>query len=269
VTGFVHSDRRRSSAVVLKLGSSVLTDIEGMRRAAVRIGQLVRGGQTFICVVSAVGSTTDRLLQDIRALHRSASGVNVAAALATGEDSAAALLGIALHAEGVESRVARAGSFRIRTTGARLDARPVGLNRVWLTRAMETVPVVIVPGFVGACRRGRPAVLGRGGSDLSALFIAHELGIGECQLVKDVPGLYAWDPNDVTLPTPQRLREASWGDARRLGSQLVQPKAVRYAERREQRFSIVDLHGRGTLVGPGPSVVEGSYDDCTTRSRCA
>lgn len=264
-----HLEAHTPRPIVLKLGSSVLADLAGIRVAARRITERVSRGHRFICVVSAVGDTTDALLRDARALNGTAPAISLAALLATGEDAAAALLSIALDGEGVKSRIARAGTFRLLTAGSRLDARPIGLNRSWLLRSIEAVPVVIVPGFVGVCGKGRPSVLGRGGSDLSALFIAHELGLDECHLVKDVPGLFTWDPNDTTRPPPDRLQVASWSDAVRLGRQLVQPKAVQFAEQRNQRFRIVDLRGYGTTVGPGPRVVATTAEHEHERSRCA
>lgn len=245
-----------SAVVVLKLGSSVLTGVAGLRQAAGSVADLVRERKKVVCVVSALGRTTDELLETIRAVSGTASALDVASTLATGEDAAASLFSIALGAAGVSCTVARATSFRLLTRGPRLNARPIGANCQWLTERLRTSEVIVIPGFVGVCRRGLPTLLGRGGSDLSALFLAYHLGVRECRLVKDVDGLYTWDPNNHSLPPAQRLNRASWADAVRLGGELVQPKAVRFAEERCQTFTVTALNGCGTVVGPGPSLTE-------------
>ena len=75
------------------------------------------------------------------------------------------------------------------------DPEPVEINRREIFRALEEQPVVVLSGFVGCDSEGRTSLLGRGGSDLTALFVAHRLGADTCRLIKDVDGLYEWDPS--------------------------------------------------------------------------
>ena len=119
--------------------------------------------------------------------------------------------------------------------------------------------MVVVPGFGAVRPDGRIALLGRGGSDLTAVFLAAELGLKRVRLVKDVDGLYDRDPASAS-GKPLRYRRASWDDARRHGGALVQHDAIDLGHSRAVEIEVAAL-GRAdcTVVGelsapPGPSV---------------
>jgi homoserine dehydrogenase len=115
--------------------------------------------------------------------------------------------------------------------------------------------VVVVPGFVGRDAAGHVSLLGRGGSDLTALFISHALR-ARCVLVKDVDGLFDGDPNDPGSPATRRYTRASWDELARVGDVVVQPKAVSFARENRIQFTVAAPGGAGTEIGPGPSVLE-------------
>jgi len=108
--------------------------------------------------------------------------------------------------------------------------------------------VIVVSGFVGCYEDGSPTLLGRGGSDATALFLADELNAVECRLIKDVDGLYPEDPAQHTGLRP--FAEASWDTAMSCCGPLIQQKAVRFARMKNRPFRIcaLDSHG-GTLIG--------------------
>jgi homoserine dehydrogenase len=198
-----------------------------------------------------MGDTTDRLLDSARA-HRdeSVDPRALAALLATGEAVAAALLAIALERMGTRAVVLDAGQIGLRTRGDRLDSDPVDVDAERLRLELEG-GVVVVPGFIGREVDGSPTLLGRGGSDLTALYIAERLG-AECLLLKNVDGIYTSDPA-INPDNACRYQWASWETAARVGGCVVQGKSIRFAASRGFSFRVTSLGGgAGTLVGPGP-----------------
>ena len=99
---------------------------------------------------------------------------------------------------------------------------------------------MVLPGFVGKNRSGKTTLLGRGGSDLTALFLAQRLG-GTCRLIKDVDGLYTSDPNSQSGPSAARFARVSYATAARVGGAVVQRKAIEFAERQRLRFSVSSI----------------------------
>ena len=105
----------------------------------------------------------------------------------------AALLSRELSRSGITSTLADAGRIRLVTEGSILNAEPVGLDTLGLIRLLEDQDVVVVPGFLGRDIHGRTTLLGRGGSDLTAVYIANQLD-APCILLKDVDGIFEEDP---------------------------------------------------------------------------
>lgn len=221
---------------ILKFGSSVLRAEADLPRAAHEIYREWRRGAQVLAVVSAFGDTTDALLGRAERLCPRPEPLALAALLATGEATSAALLGLALARAGVPATVLDPAQAGLRTTGGRLDAELVAADVGRLRQELRR-GVVVLPGFVGRDAEGGTTLLGRGGSDLTALFLAQQLG-GRCVLVKDVDGLYTADPARPALARPRRFERVSWGTAAAVGGQVVQPKAVRFAESRGLRFEI-------------------------------
>jgi homoserine dehydrogenase len=235
---------------VLKFGSSVLEGSGGFQAAAGKVARELAEGRRVVAVVSAAPGTTDALLRSAGALTPTAPGALLSRLLATGEAASVALLGIALAACGIPARVLDAQGLGLHTVGPPIDADPVDVDADRILRMLEAHPVLVVPGFVGVSDDGEPSLLGRGGSDLTALFLADRLGAVECRLVKDVDGVHACDPRlDPTAPV---FRRASWEVVIEVGGELVQEKAVRFARDRKRSFRVAAFGGEGTWVGAGP-----------------
>ena len=238
---------------VLKFGSSVLRTEEDLPLAAHEIYREWRLGARVLAVVSAFGDTTDRLLARAQSLCPEPEPAGLAALLATGEATSAALLGLALARAGIPVKVLDPAQAGLRTTGGRLDAELVSADVERLREELQS-RVVVLPGFVGRDAEGSATLLGRGGSDLTALFLAERLG-GRCVLVKDVDGLYTADPARPALARPRRFQRVGWGTAAAVGGKVVQPKAVRFAESRGLSFEITAPGAAvSTEVCAGPDV---------------
>ena len=235
---------------VLKFGSSVLAGPEGYRSVAGHVRDEVARGRKVIAVVSAMGRTTDALVASAKAVAPRPPDALVSALLATGEEASVALLGIALADIGVPSTGFTAARLSVRTRGALWDAEPVDVDTGPLAAALDCSDVVIVPGFVGVDVTGVPSLLGRGGSDLTALFLGQAMGAADVRLIKDVDGIYPADPRAPGAPRGLApLRSVSWDQARRIGGGVVQDKALRFAARHGLAFRVAAMGGCGTRVG--------------------
>lgn len=246
---------QRDPIVVLKFGSSVLTRESDVALAVHDVYRYLRQGRRVVAVVSAVGDTTDRLLASAERLGPRPEPAALAALVATGEATSAALLTLALDRAGLPAALLDPWRVGLRTEGSLLDGEPRELNRRELFRALDRHPVVVMSGFVGQDAEGRTSLLGRGGSDLTAIFTAHQVAAESCRLLKDVDGLYESDP--ATTLAPRRYSEVSWEDALAVGGVLVQAKAVRYAQRFGLSFEVSAPGAVSwTRVGRGPSKLE-------------
>ncbi len=244
------SDKR---LIVLKFGGSVLLNEATLRLAVHEIYRWRRDGYQVVAVVSALAGQTDALLRKSRQVCIAASQHAVAALVSNGELQSAALLGLHLDRAGVPACVLTPSAIRLVAKGLALDAAPVDMDIEMVRAALSHHGVVVVPGYVATDSGGRTVLMGRGGSDLTALFLAYRLGPCECRLVKDVDGLYECDP-DSTSPAPKRYGTATWEDAMSTDGSIVQHKAVEFAREHRIEFQLGRLNGtRPTLIGPGPT----------------
>lgn len=241
---------------VLKFGSSVLARPEEYGRAAEEVRAEVAGGCKVVAVVSAMGRTTDQLLAAARMVADAPADALVAALLGTGEEASVALLAMALDAREVPVRAFTRTTIPIRTRGPLQDADPVDVDAERILSVLESVDVVVFPGFVGVDAAGGPSLLGRGGTDLTALFLGHALGAAEIRLVKDVDGIFPGDPGEKPDAAP--FAYLSWDGARRIGGGVVQEKALAFAARHGLGFRVAAPGGRGTWVGALAEVPPGS-----------
>lgn len=247
-----------AEVVVLKFGSSILRSAADAPAVASAIYGYVRTGRKVVAVVSALGGHTDRMLAEARALGLAHDNDLLPGYVALGEEKAAALTAIACDRIGLDATALSVRELGIEADGPAEHARPCGLHGDALKRALERHDVVVAPGFGAVRPDGRVALLGRGGSDLTAVFIAAELGLDRVRLVKDVDGLYDRDPND-TASAPLRYRRASWDVARRLGGSLVQRDAIDLGESRGVEIEVAALDRvDSTVIGvksapPGPA----------------
>jgi len=260
---------------VLKFGSSVLRDESDLPVVVAEVTRLVGSDWNVVAVVSAIGDGTDRLISSAHAVaageQRSTGGDSAfAALLGTGEAASAALVGLALDAAGIESTVLDVGRVGPFTRGQRLDAAPHAFDTITVRRALESRPVAILPGFVGRDESGGHTLLGRGGSDLTALFVAHALHADRCRLLKDVDGIYEHDPALRGLPAPRRFACLDWEGALRLEDCILQRKASQFAYRHRLQFEVSSCGANGgTLVGALESRFATSLRGERTRRRVA
>ena len=234
--------------IVLKFGSSVLRSEADLPTAVHEIYRWWKEGHQVVAVVSAFGDTTDDLTRRAHEVCSEPDDSLLAALLATGETCSSALLGLSLNRAGIPTSVLDGEQAGLCTAGPILDSNLISVDAANIFRSLQT-GVVVLPGFVGRGERGQTTLLGRGGSDLTALFLAHKLG-GGCRLIKDVDGLYTSDPNSITGPNARRFDRISYLTALKVGGAVVQPKTIEFAETNRLRFFVSAIgSGRGTEVG--------------------
>ncbi|HTF91120.1 MAG TPA: hypothetical protein VK843_22080, partial [Planctomycetota bacterium] len=237
---------------VLKFGSSVLSSRRDISQALHEIYRELRDGVRVVAVVSALGRTTNRLLASARRTGPRPDPAALALLLATGEAQSVALLALALERAGISAEVLDPARIGLRTRGPLLDADPIDLDVEVVRLALREKAVVVIPGFVGSDAQGRTSLLGRGGSDLSALFLAQRLG-ASCRLIKDVPGVFDRDPAQEA-GSARRFAVLDWDDAIAVGGRIVQEKALRFAREQGLEFEVGALESTDTtLIGRGPS----------------
>ncbi len=244
--------------VVLKFGGSVLGTARDYAAAVADVKRHLRRGERVLAVVSALKGATDSLLADARYFGPAPEPAATASLLATGEAASAARLALALNAAGVAAALLEPAAIGLTTKGPLLDADPVAVDDEALRHALEQSGAAVVPGFFGRDTSGGYALFGRGGTDLTALFLAHRLGARTCRLLKNVDGVYEHDPAQSSRK-PRRYEVISWDDALKLGSRVIQPKALHFARRERVEFDVAAVGSlRGTRVGAGPTCWAGA-----------
>lgn len=227
--------------IVLKFGSSVLQTPSDVPNAVHEIYGWYRAGHRVVAIVSAIGQGTNWLLNQARELSASPDPHSLAELLATGERASAALLGIALDRAGIPARVVDPREIRFTALGPVLNSEPATVLSSKLEELLAATPVLVVPGFFGHDAGGRLHLLGRGGSDLSAAFLAGALRAGRCRLIKDVDGVYDRDPAISSDAPAHRFATLDYQTAVEKAAPLIQPKAVRFLERHSASAEVAGL----------------------------
>lgn len=220
---------------VLKFGSSVLKTQANLHVAVDEIYRRWRAGFRVIVIVSAFEGVTNRLMDEAAAVFKTACPEATAAYVATGEQQTAALLLGALCMHGIPARSVEPREIKLAVEGPSLGSTPSSVDLGKLNELWEQFPVLVLPGFYGVDTTGRTALLGRGGSDLSALFLASEFQ-SACRLLKDVPGVFDVDPARNT--DARRFSALSWGSATTVSGRVVQSKALQFARGRGTTFEV-------------------------------
>ncbi|MEE8294182.1 MAG: homoserine dehydrogenase [Sphingomonadales bacterium] len=243
----------RSKIAVLKFGGSVLINDESCMRVIHEVYRYFRKGYRVLAVVSALENETDRLIEEAAAITGPRESSFLPFLLATGEEKTATLLAMGLERVGLKTQLAHPYSLSLKVNGPGLDAKPTGVNLGHLQNLLGANDVVVVPGFVGIDEANNLAVMGRGGTDLTALFLAQRLQASVCRLIKDVDGVFESDPN-LSKKRLKRYNTIHWDEVQSVAKVLVQPKATLFSK--EQRFEF-EVAGFGkkqaTTVGPYPS----------------
>jgi aspartate kinase len=238
------------AVAVIKIGGSVLTDLNAYQRVATFVAARRRegGGEKLVLVVSAEEGTTDALLATAEGLVEKPDPATLDLLWSTGELRSAAILTFCLHAVGVHAvalNVHQAGL--VEEDGGTCGEGRASLRSLRLRAALAETDVVVAPGFLARADGDRVVSLGRGGSDLTAVLLAAGLRADRCELLKDVPGYFSSDPHrdpDARhLPSIDFEHALAMADA---GCDLVQRHALEAA--RDARVPLVIRALEGTTA---------------------
>ncbi|HYD11494.1 MAG TPA: homoserine dehydrogenase [Allosphingosinicella sp.] len=243
-------DRQRRLCV-LKFGSSVLERIEDYRIVAQEVYRHVRDGEKIVAVVSALAGETDRLLAQAAEAGGNPAPALVARLARTGELHSAALLALALARMGMRACTLDPHEMGLVATGAPLDADLAALDAGAVHRRFADHDVVVVPGFTAGHEEHGVVTLGRGGTDLSAVFFAARLGAKRVRLLKGVDGVYAEDP--AKNPEAERYGALGYDMAAGASTGLIQPKAIEAAKAEGIAIEIAAIgHHEATVIAALP-----------------
>ena len=249
-------------AVVLKFGSSVLRTSDTLPVAVAEVYRHYRNGECVIAVVSAFEGLTDSLSATAWSFSDDPEPAALAALLSTGEIASAAQLTLSLHRAGIPAELLDPRDVDLTAEGDRTDAALARLSLEKVRAGFSRRRVLVLPGFFAAHAEGGLALLGRGGSDLTALFLASELRC-RCLLLKDVDGLYESDPTEASTgsaaretKTPRRFALADYATAEERAGPLLQAKALRFARDRALSMDVSRVGGLlHTRIGQVPAVL--------------
>ncbi|MEV2479635.1 aspartate kinase [Paenibacillus larvae] len=220
------------SLIVMKFGGSSVGNAERMKRAAGRIAERRKQGHQCVIVVSAMGDTTDDLID----LSRQVSGGQSSERemdmlLATGEQMSVALLSMAIHSLGQPALSLTGWQAGMHTDDKHGKARITDIKPERILEAVRLEKIVIVAGFQGISDEGNITTLGRGGSDTTAVALAAAIQADLCEIYTDVDGVYSTDPRVVKVA--RKLKEISYDEMlelANLGAAVLHPRAVEYAK---------------------------------------
>jgi len=202
--------------IVQKYGGTSLADIEKIKRAARRLIAERERGYDVVAVLSAMGKTTDELMEMARAICPSPPAREMDMLLCTGEQVSVALMAMALHAMNYKAISFVAPQVGIYTDGLHTKAKIVDIKTDRIMEALRDFHIVLIAGFQGVNERMEYTTLGRGGSDTSAAALAVKLNAVKCEIFTDVEGVYTADPRVV--PNARKLPAISYDEMLELAS---------------------------------------------------
>lgn len=245
--------------IVQKYGGTSVGTPDRIKAVADRIKSYVGNGYSVVVVVSAMGKTTDELIDLAGKISSNPSRREMDMLMATGEQVSISLLAMALHEIGIDAISFTGSQVKMVTDGNFSEAKIRSVSTERITSSLEQNRVVIVAGFQGIDEDENITTLGRGGSDTSAVALAVALGTRDCEIYTDVEGVYTADPRIVQ--NTQKLREISYDEMlelARLGAGVLHSRSVEFSKKYNIRLTVRSSfnYEEGTVVMPKEEMVE-------------
>ncbi len=242
---------------VMKFGGTSVASPSLIQNAANRIAERRDSGVHVVCVVSAMGDTTDNLLSLAREISRHPPNRELDVLLSAGEVQSMALLSMALHEKGIPARSFTGSQGGIRTDTQHSEAKILHIDPDRIVSALANDEVVVLAGFQGHDEQDEITTLGRGGSDTSAVAMAAVLGAEVCEILTDVNGVFTADPRIVdgahqikSLGYDEMLEMAN------LGAKVLHGRSVELA----RRFRVPLVVASATQNTPGTRITRNEDD---------
>ncbi|MCU0309854.1 MAG: aspartate kinase [Acidimicrobiales bacterium] len=243
--------------LVQKFGGTSVGDPERMRAVADHVARTVRKGDQVVVVVSAMGKETDELLRLAREVSDTRPGREMDMLVTAGERKAMALLCMALADRGVVAESFTGSQAGFHTDSTHMDAKILDVAPDRVREALGRGAVAVVGGAQGISPERNITFLGRGGSDTTAVALAHALDAEVCELYTDVSGVFTTDPRVV--PSARKLAAISFDELMEMTANGCPKPAMRSVE--YARTHGVDLHVRSAFTWEPGTLVTKEDDD--------
>lgn len=246
---------------VMKFGGSSVGDTERMQRVAKRIVEKQNEGHDCVVVVSAMGDTTDDLIDQARLLNPNPPAREMDMLMTTGEQISMAMLSMAIQHLGREAVSFTGWQAGFETEAEHGKARIRNIQPERVLKAIGAGKIVIVAGFQGITAEGEITTFGRGGSDTTAVALAAAIHADTCEIYTDVDGIYSTDPRIVKCA--RKLEEISYDEMlelANLGAAVLHPRAVEYAKHNNVRLVVRSSfnYNEGTVVKEETTMEQGA-----------
>ena len=243
--------------IVQKYGGSSVADAERIKNVAQRIAATKAQGNQVVVIISAMGDTTDELVELAYQVAREPGARELDVLLSTGEIVSSTLLAMALKSLGYGAISLSGAQAGIQTDAVYNRARILKVESRRVVEDLEKGNIVIVAGFQGITEEKNITTLGRGGSDTTAVALAVSLKAEVCQLYTDVKGVYTADPHLV--PEARPLAEISYEETLEMasyGAKVLHPRAVELGELYKIPILVASSFSEspGTLIHGGMSM---------------
>lgn len=241
--------------IVKKFGGSSVATPDKMRAIVQRVLKGSQPDDKIVIVVSAMGKSTDKLIELASQITSKTYGREMDMLLSTGEQVSIALMAMAFQEAGHKSISFTGAQAGITTSDTFNKGRILDIQPDRILKALDEGNIVIVAGFQGITDSGDITTLGRGGSDTTAVAIAGAIHADVCEIYTDVEGIYTSDPRVV--PNAQKMKEITYGEMlemAKLGAGVMQPRAVEMGS----RFNI-PIHVRSTFSENEGTIIQEAY----------
>ena len=245
--------------IVKKFGGTSVADVVRIEAVADNVEAEIKRGNKVTVVLSAMGKSTDELIQLAKSINTEPDLREYDALVSTGEQISVALLAMALLKRGIKGKSYTAYQLGIRTNASHGRARILEVEVSKITSELNAGFVPVITGFQGMNDQGDITTLGRGGSDTTGVALAVALKADECQIYTDVDGVFTTDPR--VYEKARLLKNVSFEEMLELsssGAKVLQLRAVEYASKYSLPLRVLSSfnNGEGTLVQEEKNIME-------------
>ncbi|HLR02566.1 MAG TPA: aspartate kinase [Virgibacillus sp.] len=243
---------------VLKFGGSSVSNIEKIKEIALFLKKRIEQGEQLIVVVSAMGKTTDRLMDSVHSITDNPKSEDLAVLLTTGEQQTIAYLSIILNDIGVKSKTLTGYQAGVHTEGSHLKSKIANIDADRFEQLFQSFSLIIVAGFQGFNSDNEITTLGRGGSDTTAVALSATQEC-PCEIYTDVSGVYSTDPR--IYPDAKRLNTVSYEEMMEmsaLGAGVLVSRSIEIANNHNVPIYLARTlsEEEGTWIMPTTEMIE-------------
>ena len=242
------SVKEKKNIIVMKFGGTSVSNTDKIKKAADRVIKAKLSGYNVVVAVSAMGDSTDNLIDIAKKIDKNPSCREMDMLMSTGEQVSIALLSMAIKMKGYDCISLTGNQAGILTDDVHSNAKIININKERILKELANNKIVVVAGFQGVTPIGEITTLGRGGSDTTAVALASALRAKYCEIYTDVDGVYTTDPNvDYNSNKIKMLSYDEMLEFAASGAKVLHLRAVEFAKKHNVvlhvRSSFNDIEG--------------------------